>query len=251
MIPVPPTDPALKINIARNLLVVRQRIARAATAAGRHPHQVRLVGVSKTVPIEHVHAAFAAGLEDFGENRVQEALQKISRSTKPQIRWHLVGHLQSNKARLAVEAFAWIHSVDSVSLLKRIDEVAAAKSVAPQLLVQVNLSGETTKHGASEAETRNIFDAAAKCQAACVAGLMMLPPWSEDPEHARPYFERLRQLALELQRDGVAPDHLRELSMGMSHDLEVAVAEGATMVRVGTALFGKRTPPPPHGSTSA
>ena len=251
MIPVCPTDPALKTTIARNLAVVRQRIARAATAAGRHPHQVRLVGVSKTFPIEHVRAAFAAGLEDLGENRVQEALQKIGRSTELHIRWHLVGHLQSNKARRAAGAFAWIHSVDSVALLKRIDEAAASESVAPQLLVQVSLAGEATKHGASEAETRRIFDAAARCRAARVAGLMVLPPWSEDPEHARPYFERLRQLALELQRDGVAPDHVRELSMGMSHDLEVAVAEGATMVRVGTALFGQRPPPPPHGSTPA
>lgn len=244
----PSSDTKLQNIIRRNVADVRDRIARAARAAGRDPNEIQLVAISKTFPIAHVRAAAAVGLTDFGENRVQEALQKVSQSTQPQIRWHLVGHLQSNKARKAATAFAWIHSVDSVSILQRLDRAAAEQSATPSLLVQVDLADEATKYGASIDKTRHILDAASTCQAAKVRGLMLMPPWFEDPEVVRPYFRRLRELRDELTGAGVKAHMLRELSMGMSRDFETAIEEGATMVRIGTALFGRRTPAVPTGA---
>jgi len=189
-----------------------------------------------------VREAAAAGQADFGENRVQEGLQKIAESAELEIRWHLIGHLQSNKARKAVAAFAWIQSVDSVDLLLRLDEAAAAQGARPHILVQVDLAGETTKFGAPPAEARQIVRAAAAARAVRLAGLMLLPPFLDDPEQVRPYFSRLREFRDELAGGGDADaSSLAELSMGMSHDFEVAVQEGATMVRVGTAIFGRRT----------
>jgi hypothetical protein len=172
---------------------------------------------------------------DFGENRVQEALQKIEASAERRIRWHLVGHLQSNKARKAAAAFAVIHSTDSVELVRRLDEAAADQGVRPEMLVQVDLAGEATKHGAPPDEAKRVVDAALGSRALRLTGLMLLPPWLEDPEQARPWFARLRQF-----RDGLGIPALGELSMGMSHDFEVAIEEGSTMVRVGTAIFGRR-----------
>ena len=233
------------IQLARRLAEVRERIASAAAKSGRRPDEVRLVAVSKTYPAEDIRAAVAAGQAAFGENRVQEALQKIEACRDLPIRWHLVGHLQSNKARKAAAAFSCIHSVDSVELVEAIDRAAAASGASPEILVQVDLAGEATKHGAPAAQLRAIVDAAAVCRAARLAGLMLLPPFLEDPEEVRPYFRTLRQLRDRLVADGAAPAaRLRELSMGMSHDFEVAVQEGATMVRVGTAIFGPRTPVP-------
>ncbi len=210
--------------------------------------EVRLVAVSKRFGPAHVEAAMAAGLRDLGENRLQEALQKQAATSGLQVNWHLIGHLQSNKARRAVAAFDWIHSVDSVDLLRRLDRAATDLGRSPRLLIQVDLAGEATKHGAPEADVRCILDAAATCRSVEVRGLMVLPPWSENPEAARPYFRRLRQLRDEVRDElreaelGRSP--LDQLSMGMSHDIEVAVEEGATMVRVGTALFGPRPPVP-------
>jgi pyridoxal phosphate enzyme (YggS family) len=221
---------------------VRARLDRAARAAGRDPRAIRLIAVSKTFGLDFVRAAAAHGQEDFGENRVQEALQKIEASAELKIRWHLIGHLQSNKARKAAGGFAAIHSVDSVDLLRRLDEAAAALGTRPEVLVQVDLAGEATKHGAPLDEARRIVDAALGCRAVRLTGLMLLPPWLEDPEQVRPYFARLRAVRDELVASGIDPDALRELSMGMSHDFEVAIEEGATMVRVGTAIFGRRTP---------
>lgn len=228
-------------DIASRLDHVRSRIARAAAPARRSPHDVRLVAVSKTFGLDLIRAAVAAGQEDFGENRVQEALQKIAGSADLSIRWHMIGPLQSNKARKAAEHFAWIHSVDSLTLLERLDNAAAAAGTRPKLLVQVDLAGEPTKHGALPPALPAIFDAARECRASEVVGLMVLPPWSEDAELARTYFQQLRQLRDRLRDSGVAGEMLRELSMGMSHDFEVAVEEGATIVRIGTAIFGKRT----------
>ena len=236
-----PVSSGLGATIAANLSAVRSRIERAARTAGRNPGDVRLVAVSKTFGIEHVRAAVAAGQTDFGENRVQEALQKIAGSTELQIRWHLVGHLQSNKARKAVAPFAWIHSVDSFDLLRKLDAAASEQGSAPNLLVQVDLAGEATKHGAAPGDVRQIVAAATTCRAVRLCGLMLLPPLAEDPEQVRPHFRRLRELRDELLATGVEPWMLQHLSMGMSHDLEVAIEEGATMVRVGTALFGKRS----------
>ena len=227
-------------DIAGNLAAIRERIAAAASAAGRNPSSVRLLAVSKTFGAEAVRAAYAAGQRDFGENKVQEALQKIEATAELPIRWHLIGHLQSNKAKKAGPAFAAIHSVDSIDLVRRVDEAAQERGARPDLYVQVDLAGETTKFGAPEADVTGIARAASDCRAAVLRGLMLLPPWFDDPEQARPYFRRLRVLRDRLIEGGIDPAHLGELSMGMSHDFEVAIQEGATVVRVGTAIFGKR-----------
>ena len=234
----------LEPRITANLNTVNARIAAAAVATGRAPTDIRLIAVSKKFGLAHVEAAVAAGLHDLGENKVQEALQKQAATTTLRINWHLIGHLQSNKARRAA-AFDWIHSVNSVELLRRLDRAAANCGRSPHLLIQVDLAGEATKHGAPEAEVRRILDAATACRSVEVRGLMVLPPWSENPETTRPYFRRLRQLRDELQAARPDRSPLDQLSMGMSHDLEVAVEEGATMVRVGTALFGARPPAAP------
>jgi PLP dependent protein len=249
------TDPLDPSTIAANLAAVRARLAEAAIACGRAPESVRLIAVSKTFPAASVRAAIAAGQRDFGENKVQEAIPKIEAIEAEEqrlrgnadagdpIRWHLIGHLQSNKARKTARPFDVIHSIDSVDLLQKIDAAAREARRTPELLIQVDLAGEATKFGAVPEELQPIYDAAASLTNARLAGLMVLPPWSEDPEVARPYFRRLRELRDELGSRGVPAASLRELSMGMSHDFEVAIAEGATMVRVGTAIFGKRTPP--------
>ena len=227
-------------DIAGNLAAIRERIAAAAAAAGRDPGDVRLLAVSKTFDAGHVRAAYAAGQRDFGENKVQEGLQKIEATAELEIRWHLIGHLQSNKVRKAAPAFSAIHAIDSVDLVRRVDSAAAEGGAAPDLYIQVDLAGEATKFGAPEAEVPGIARAALECRAARLKGLMLLPPWFDDPEQARPYFRRLRELRDRLVEDGIERSHLSELSMGMSHDFEVAIQEGATLVRVGTAIFGKR-----------
>lgn len=228
------------MSVADRLSGIRARIDAAARAAGRHPSSVRLIAVSKTFPIESVREAYAAGQREFGENRVQEALQKIGGSTDLEIRWHLLGHLQTNKARKAAPAFAMVQSVDSLELLQKLDEAAAGAGATPELLIQVDLAGEATKFGVGPDEVPRLFEAAALCRAARVVGLMTLPPVPESPEDARPWFRRLRELRDGWLASGVPATMLRELSMGMSGDFEVAVAEGATIVRVGTAIFGSR-----------
>jgi pyridoxal phosphate enzyme (YggS family) len=235
-------DPAA---IAANLAAVRARIAGAAEANGRTADAVRLVAVSKTFGLDAIRAAIAAGQRDFGENRVQEALPKIEALSEahPDLRWHLIGHLQSNKARKAGRPFDAIHSVDSLDVLRRLDEAAAESRRRPQILVQVDLAGEATKFGAPADDARALVRAAATVQACRLVGLMTLPPFYDDPGAARPIFARLRAFRDELVADGVSPEQLAELSMGMSHDYEVAIAEGATIVRVGSAIFGPRTKP--------
>ena len=235
------------MSIADRLTEIRGRIASAAQSAGRDPSSVRLVAVSKTFPIESVAEAFAAGQRDFGENRVQEALQKIElalqkveRSADQSIRWHLLGHLQTNKARKAAPAFAMIQSVDSVELIHKLDQAAADTHHAPELLIQVDLAGEATKYGVPPAEVPRLFEAAAACRAARVVGLMTLPPAPDTPEESRRWFRQLRELRKTWQASGVPVAMLRELSMGMSGDFDVAIEEGATIVRVGTAIFGSR-----------
>jgi pyridoxal phosphate enzyme (YggS family) len=219
---------------------VRARITRAAGRAGRDPASVRLVAVSKTFPAEFVRAAAGLGQTDFGENKVQEALPKMDETGDLPIRWHLVGHLQSNKAKRAGR-FDMIHSVDSAALVARLDEAARAAQKTIELLVQVDLAGEATKHGAQEDEVAGVFEAARPLGAVRLVGLMLLPPAVDDPEAARPFFRRLRDVRDGLLARGVAASALNELSMGMSHDFEVAVEEGATLVRVGTAIFGGRS----------
>lgn len=218
---------------------VRARIARAAGRAGRDPASIRLVAVSKTFPAEFVRAAAEAGQIDFGENKVQEALLKMDQTADLAIRWHLVGHLQSNKARKAGR-FDVVHSVDDAGLLAKLDEAAHAAGRRMDLLVQVDLAGEPTKHGAREEELAPIFAAAGAARASRIVGLMLLPPAVDDADAARSYFQDLRAVRDRLLARGVDASMLNELSMGMSHDFEVAVEEGATLIRVGTAIFGSR-----------
>lgn len=231
---------SLDAAITGNLQAVRSRIDAAARRAGRDPREVTLVAVSKTFGIDAVRAAFAAGQRDFGENKVQEGLQKIGEAAENRIRWHLIGHLQSNKAKKAAGVFACIQSVDSVDLLRRLDEAAAAQGASPEVLVQVDLAGEETKFGASVDDARSVVAAAADAKAVRLVGLMVLPPWNEDQEQTRPWFVRLRELRDRWVREGLPASRLHHLSMGMSHDFEAAIEEGATIVRVGTAIFGKR-----------
>jgi pyridoxal phosphate enzyme (YggS family) len=218
-------------------------MAEAARRAGRAPDEVTLVAVSKMFGAGAVREAWAAGQRDFGENKVQEALQKIDDTADmEEMRWHLIGHLQSNKARKAAGAFAMIHSVDSVPLLRKLDAAAGdlTPPARPDILVQIDLAGEDTKFGARQDEAVRCVHAALDARVVRLAGLMLLPPWNEDQEQTRPWFVKLRDLRDDLVRGGIPPVALRHLSMGMSHDFEAAIEEGSTIVRVGTAIFGKR-----------
>ncbi len=227
-------------SISARLNGIRARIAAAAERSGRLADAVTLVAVSKTYPSACVVAAVAAGQLDFGENKVQEGLQKIADATDNRIRWHVIGHLQSNKARKAAEAFHWIHAIDSASLLRKVDEGAVAAGRRPKVLVQVDLAGEATKFGAAPDDLPGIFAAAAECTAVELVGLMLLPPAADDPNEARPWFRQLVAVRDGLLASGVPAVRVSELSMGMSHDFEVAIEEGATIVRIGSAIFGER-----------
>jgi pyridoxal phosphate enzyme (YggS family) len=223
---------------ARALEDVRRRIGDACARAGRDTASVALVAVSKTFPAERVRDLLECGHDLFGENRVQEALEKIPR-VGPGARWHLVGHLQRNKARHAVGTFELIHSVDDLDLARELDRRAAAAGIVQAALVQVNVSREETKSGAGEDAALPLLEAAACLPNLKIRGLMTIPPPVEDPEDARPWFARLRDLRDRAERRlGL---ELPDLSMGMSDDFEVAVEEGATLVRVGRALFGARS----------
>lgn len=225
-------------SIATNLMQVRGRIEAAARRAGRDPGSIVLVGVSKTVEAERIMEAVAAGLNDLGENRVQEARDKAPR-IPGSVRWHLVGHLQTNKASHAARLFDVIHSIDSIEVLSRLDQAAAREARAIDGLVQVDLAGEATKFGIPEEGLDAVLERAASCTHVSMKGLMILPPYDPDPGRSRPHFRRLRGI-LEASRRRHPGLDLRELSMGMTEDFEVAVEEGATMVRVGRALFGER-----------
>ena len=222
-------------------MAVRARIAEAARRAARDPSTVTLIAVSKTFGADHVRAAWDAGQREFGENKVQEGAQKIGAlSELGGARWHLIGHLQSNKAKKAIAAFATIHSIDSLDLLRRVESTAVELRVSLDVLIQADLAGEATKFGAPEEEVETIARAAVDLRAVRLGGLMLIPPWNENQEETRPWFVRLRQLRDRLVAIGIPAEDMRHLSMGMSHDFEAAVEEGATMVRVGTAIFGNR-----------
>ena len=227
---------ALRVRLAD----VRARIARAAGRSGRDPATIRLIAVSKTFPVDYVRAAADAGQIDFGENKVQEALLKMDASSDLDLRWHLIGHLQSNKAKKAAR-FDIVQSIDGAPLIQKLDEAATAAGRRMDVLIQVDLAGEATKHGAREDELTAIVEAARAAQSCRCVGLMTIPPAVDDPEAARPYFRMLREVRDRLLARGVDASMLQELSMGMSHDFEVAVEEGATLIRVGTAIFGSRT----------
>jgi hypothetical protein len=223
--------------IAERVAAVRERIARAAAHAGRRAEDVTLVAVSKTHPAARIREAFDAGIRDFGENRVQEAESKHE-AVAPSVRWHLVGHLQANKARKAVQIFDVIHSLDSIEIGRRLDRFGRELGKVQSVLIQVDLASEETKFGLPESELATALEELESCSNLRLEGLMLLPPYLPDPEDVRPFFRRLRGLSEEARQRGSALG--AELSMGMSHDFEVAIEEGATWVRLGTALFGER-----------
>ena len=227
--------------MAVRLQVVRSRIEAAAKRSGRSPDEVTLVAVSKTHPTETLQQALSLGLKDLGENRVQEAEDKIVELGRDTARWHLIGHLQANKTRRAVKLFDAIHSVDSAALAQRLDRHCADEERASlPVLLQVDLAGEETKSGVTEKELELLAQAVGDCRRLQLKGLMTLPPFLADVESVRPFFERLRSLRDTLQASGCFGERLGDLSMGMSHDFEIAIEEGATIVRIGTALFGER-----------
>lgn len=226
--------------IKDRLACVREQIAEAARRAVRRADDITLIAVSKTFPASIIQQAVDAGARDLGENRVQEAVSKISQIRGEGIRWHLIGHLQSNKARQALSTFDVIHSVDSRALVERLDRIAGEMGRRPVVLVQVDLGGEPTKSGADETELPEIIEALDAARNLNFRGLMTLPPLFDEAELARPYFVRLRRILENLNRSREPEQMLTELSMGMSHDFSVAIEEGATMIRVGTAIFGAR-----------
>lgn len=223
-------------GIRERLAVVRRRIEAAAERSGRVASSVTLVAVSKTMPVETIREAVSAGAGILGENRVQEARDKIA-ALAGAAQWHLIGHLQTNKAKVAVGLFDRIHSLDSIRLAHELDRHAGEAGRRVRCLVQVNVGGEAQKDGASEEEVRPLLEEARRLPHVLVEGLMVIPPFLSDPEAVRPFFRRLRVLRDKLARDGFP---LPDLSMGMTHDFEVAIEEGATLVRVGTAIFGPR-----------
>jgi len=227
--------------LAGRIEQVRTSIGACALRCNRSPADITLVAVSKTHPAEIIREAVTAGLTDFGENRVQEADQKIPQVGRDAARWHLIGHLQSNKARRAVELFDVIHSLDSTALAQRLDRMCREVQRAElPVLIQVDLAQEVTKSGVTEDQVPKIVDVVKRSEALRLIGLMTLPPFFDDVEQVRPFFRRLRELRDELQSQDAFGEHRGELSMGMTHDYEIAIAEGATMLRIGTAIFGER-----------
>lgn len=227
------------MSVSENFKLVMDRIASAAKRAGRDPSSVRLVVVTKTIGRDRIREAVTAGAFILGENRVQEAKEKIEALGKI-ASWHLIGHLQSNKAKYAVKLFDLIHSVDNLELAQEIDRQAAKIGKVQDILVEVNIAGEASKAGMEVKEAPGLVAAVARLRNLSVKGLMTMPPYSEDPEDSRPYFQKLRELAGAIAKENIPNVSMQELSMGMSGDYEVAVAEGATLVRVGTAIFGER-----------
>ena len=224
-------------GVEERLESVRERIARAAARVGRDPASVTLIGATKSVDVDRVRAAFHAGLRDFGENRVQEALPKIA-AVGAGPRWHLIGHLQRNKARQAVGSFDVIHSIDTVALAETVDLAGRRTDRRVSVLIEVNVGGESTKFGVAPGAAEGLADVLGSCEWVRPVGLMTIAPAAHDPQAVRPVFRALRELRDRLQlRVG---ETFRELSMGMSDDFEVAVEEGATMVRIGRAIFGER-----------
>jgi len=227
--------------IAENIQSIRERMASAALKCGRSPDEITLLAISKTFPKELIAQAAQAGIKKFGENRVQEAETKMPELREiPGLEWHLVGHLQANKAKRAVELFDTIHSLDSLKLASRLNQASIESGKVLSVLLQADLAGEESKFGADPVETRKIVEAMPGFGALRLDGLMIIPPYLEDPGEVRPYFARLRELAEKLESEQPGCLGQKHLSMGMSHDFEQAILEGATIVRIGTAIFGAR-----------
>ena len=233
--------PETSNDLRRRLQEVRSRIDAAALRSNREPVEVKLVVVSKTQTPEAIQTAIAAGVTDLGENRVQEADEKIAKVGRAAARWHLIGHLQSNKARRAVTLFDSIHSLDSVELAQRLDRMCTEEE-RDQLpvLIQMNLAGEASKSGINEGQLPELVETISRCSHLRLVGLMTVPPFYEDPERVRPVFRLLRELRDRLNSQKVFTSGNGELSMGMTNDFPVAIEEGATIVRIGTAIFGER-----------
>jgi len=223
-------------TIRENYLNVMQRIEKASQRAGRDPKEVKLVAVSKTVEVERIREAIDAGVSILGENYVQEARKKIEEIGR-QVEWHFIGHLQTNKAKYAVRLFDLIHSVDSLPLAEELDRRAQKEDQIIKVMIEVNLSGEASKFGTQEEKAFELAKEICRMKNLSLVGLMTMPPYFDSPELSRPYFIQLRQLKERLEKEGIP---LKELSMGMSNDFEIAIEEGATYVRVGTAIFGPR-----------
>lgn len=227
-------------DIESRLKHVKDQISEAAVACGRDPETVKLVAVSKTVPTDRILAAIKAGVTDLGENYIQEAREKIEALREENVSWHFIGHLQSNKAKYAVRLFDLIHSIDSLKLAKELNKRASALGKVQKILVQVNISGEATKSGIETEQAVRLVRHIAPLENISIQGLMTMPPFFNAPEKVRPYFKALKNLQDLIRDEAIANVHMTELSMGMSGDFAAAIEEGATLVRVGTAIFGGR-----------
>lgn len=227
-------------SIEENLGKVRMAVAEAAKRAGRDPAEVRLVAVSKTRPVKEIRRAIAAGQLDFGENYAQELRDKMKEIAEPGVRWHFIGHLQKNKVKYVAGKVAEMHSLDGADLARELSRRAEGSGAVLPVFIEVNLGGEETKSGVDEDDVEGLLDEAKGLAGLEVVGLMTMPPYFADPEESRPYYRRLRELRDGIRQKRGAPEMLPHLSMGLSHDFEVAVEEGATRVRVGTAIFGER-----------
>ncbi len=227
-------------SIAENVAIIRNKMRSACLRVGRDPEDVRLVGVTKTVPPERVREGVDAGLTILGENYIQEAQGKVEALAGIHVSWHFIGHLQSNKAKIAARLFDCVHTIDSEKLARELDKQADKAGRRISVLLEVELGGENSKSGVEPETLVSLYRAASKLESLDVKGIMALPPFLDDPEEVRPYFRRLRELLDQLRDASSRPEDLTELSMGMSNDFEVAIEEGSTLVRVGTALFGSR-----------
>ncbi|NVM23437.1 MAG: YggS family pyridoxal phosphate-dependent enzyme [Desulfobacterales bacterium] len=227
-------------GIESRLKLVKERIEAAALACGRDPEDVKLVAVSKTVPVDDIRAAIKVGVRTIGENYVQEAQDKIEALRSERVSWHFIGHLQSKKSKYAVKLFDLIHSVDSLKVAKELDKRAGAIAKVQKVLIQVNISGETTKFGIDAEQAVELIRRIAPLENLTICGLMTMPPYFNAPDKVRPYFKALKALQHLIRNEAIANVHMEELSMGMSGDFETAIEEGATIVRIGTAIFGER-----------
>jgi pyridoxal phosphate enzyme (YggS family) len=219
---------------------VEGRIKEAALSSGRNPKSVKLVAASKTVPVDDIRAGITAGVTIVGENYVQEAKEKIEAIGRDNVSWHFIGHLQSNKAKYAVRLFDLIHSVDSIKLAREIDRRARSIDRLQPILIQVNISGEETKSGIDGEQALELVREISALKNIAVRGLMTMPPYFNAPDKVRPYFRALRSLQELVRKEAIPNVEMTELSMGMTGDFEAAIQEGATLVRIGTAIFGER-----------
>jgi PLP dependent protein len=227
-------------NIASSIQSIQQQVNDAAVRSGRSADQVTIVAVSKTKPAQAVRDAYAVGMRVFGENRIQEAEGKIAELNDLEAQWHLIGHLQTNKVKKVIPLFTLIHSVDSPKLIKALESEAAKHDATVSILLQLNLSGEESKFGADISELEKLLSALQEAPHLLCKGLMTIPPFVDDPEDVRQYFRNLRELGEQYHNDIVGENNPLELSMGMTNDFQVAIEEGSTMVRIGTAIFGGR-----------